>query len=59
MGGQTEKVRKRSKLWKKADQRDTMEDNNLESKTTMVNDGLRFSNKGKQIRTSARFLHSC
>ena len=39
MGGQTEKVRKRSKLWKKADQRDTMEDNNLESKTTMVNDG--------------------
>ena len=53
------KMRKRSKLWKKTNQGTTMNDNNLESKTIMVNDGLRFSNKGKQIKTSARFLHSC
>ena len=57
--GWAKQTRKRSKLWKRSDQGNTMEDDNLETKTTMVNDGLRFSNKGKQIRTSIRFLHSC
>ena len=53
--GHTRKMRKRHKLQRRSIQQDTMDDSR-ETGSTTVDDGPRYSSRGGQIRTPAKFL---